>query len=293
MKDLLATLAVLAIVGSSLSVVRADDCICKKTPMYQVSGGWFHYAVVYDLPSGGSQNCINKYPTGLIGTYAVNQECGALCGDCQSLGSDITSIPDFHFEGAPLSYQQLDEPAEFRSYLEKLAGAPGPIPQYDDFTFSQPRVVSLKRPSKEGPQAFHAVVWKLESKGAGPKSVSYAGAEISGAPASVASTAVADTTNAVHSVKTGNNGQISHSAIPGLLQVQISTTETAFIRLSKSQNSGAQYPPCNKNSDSNLAQGGTCCNTVAAGDSCCQPRIRRRIGACRVPVRCCRPCRCR
>lgn len=300
MKAMPRFITVIMLLSAGFIPCAADDCLCRKIPMYQVSDTqWFHYSVVYNLPSGGNPYCVEQYPTGYIGSYAANEECGNLCGNCLSLGgAGLTTVPDLHFTSELPEYSDIAQPNNFKQFLITLAG--GSAPLYEEWTFSEPRAISLKRPNST---AFYAIVWKMKSKdpkpaGSGKYPQGYIGVEIKAPPANVPVIPVSGLCNAVVSAKNAQ-GQLNHSQIRGLLKVTVDVSDTAIIRLNKASNSAYSFPICPPargqqveqftSNDAPLANSGS--TEACWGNYSCQGYWkcgnRRSLRCCRIARGCC------
>ena len=278
------------------NVALSAECICAKTPFYQVPGGWFHYAIVCRKAEGSETGCTYEYPTGLVRpTPSSNETCDSVttCGTCTALGG-AAAIHDMHFTGALKGFADLDTPVKFRRYLESHTGTTT-IAEYDNYTFKEPRVVSLKRSIGGHVTTFLAAVYKMESNS--HHSHAFIGIEI-GSAGSATVTPVTSQCNAVHSEKNAA-GAVVHRVVPGILQVHLNSIDVAYIRLSKTTNTGASYTPCFPSTPLNthfsLVDGGVApapglTQTSDAGQICCSQcdRCRRRnTVACQAQIDAC------
>lgn len=223
------------------NVALPAECICAKSPMYQVPGGWFHFANVCRKAEGTETGCTYEYSTGLVRpSPSYNESCDSVttCGTCTALGGSAT-IHDFHFTVPLKGFADLDTHAEFRGYLESHSGTM-PISEYNNYTFEEPRVVSLKRSIGGHVSTFLAVIHKMKRNS--QNTHAFIGVEIESA-GSATVTPVTSQCNAVHSEK-NIAGAVVHRVVPGVLQVQLNAVEVAYIRLSKTTNTGASYTPC-------------------------------------------------
>jgi hypothetical protein len=290
MKRIASLLALLVVFSFGIGSTKADDCICVKTPMYQVPGGdWFHYALVYNKGTP----CANLYPTGFIHSYQTNQDCfPPQCGNCFPLG-ETAVVPNCYFDAALRSYSQVSVAEDFIKYLEETARVSNfPIPHIqryrDDWTFTAPRVVALNR-NAGGDRVTHAVVWKMQSNG-DPSIYSYIGLEISDAGPGSPGTAITPC-NAVHRYK--SNDTIQFTVVPGIVQIEIEPCHPGFIRLKRASNNAVDnYSTCpltprecpdlmHKSVASGASVAASGCETV-----CCRQGRRRIVNV--NPAVCCR-----
>lgn len=302
MRKILSVLLSCGVVSLFSGIVRADDCLCAKAPIYQVSGNiWYHYAVVYDFPVDPEVVCRHRYPTGWIGTYSMNQECTPNCDYCTPLGATATSGIDLHFDGDLKTYEQLDAANEFLDYVVSISANPHvAAARYANFNFTEHRVVKLTRyrPSTMMSEEFYAIVWTIVGKqqypaNSGKYPRGLLGVEIEN-PGNVAWVGVDSQCQAVHSEKVPDDGmtRIMHTPVPGLLQVVIETFNVAFIRLHRDRNREIVYQSCRDSAPARplalMAGGGSaCCQVACVPVQCCSLRKPRKY--CRVQrrMRCC------
>ena len=269
----------------------ADDCICSKIPMYPVPGGyWFHYAVVADLPTETDPYCRDLYPTGHISEYTSNQQCSWSCGTCYELPGRIPAPPaNLHFDEPLKAYRDLDEPNEFRAFLNLLAHRTDDI--YADYNFLNPQVLELRRTINNEDKPFYAVSWTIESVVSYPrvgKLRGWIGVEIL-RPDGVEWTPVERQCNAVDTQNSDTGGPPTHVPVAGLLQVKVRAADcfvASYIRLHRPSNQGAIYAPCNPPEYCRPPRPPATCRPMCCNrpDYCapCQP-------ACCAPQNCCAP----
>ena len=115
--------------------------------------------------------------------------------------------------------------------------------EYEDSTFTNLKVLALTRTKGTVVETFYAVVWKIERiDGTTPSDLeAYEGYEISDsggvATTPITSICVAEATNKVGMA-------VSHTPIPGLLQVKFNASSVALVRLARNTNKTAVFPVC-------------------------------------------------
>lgn len=267
-------LTVLGVVIAA-GVARAD-CVCPHYPMYEVSGGWFHYATVHEA------DCGNSYPTGYVAASPQsNMLCSGACMGCIPLGDQVT-VPDFSFDKDLLTYAQISPAGKFRQYLEQIFGSP--INTYGLFTFTAMGTVELKRNIGGSEQTFHAAIFKMAKNGTADVP-GYLGIEISN-PTGGTALAFVSQCNTVFTHKDLTTGKIvQEPVIAGMLTVALKLPSgqqvDAFVRLNTTTNMGAGQSLCNQGrSLLTSGAGGQPC-TVTSAPVCCKQRKARCRKKCR------------
>lgn len=235
MKNLRFGLLILIAFFVTENLVRADDCVCAQMPMYQVPGGWFHAGAVFNLPSSAGLPCTFQYTTGVVlSSQHYNDTCkySPACGTCTALGDEASPPDDMSYKCPVPKYSDVSDPARFKSFLEAIYGS------YSDFSYSNPRVLRLKRPAPGGSATdFYALIMTATFTPANPRPSGIVGIEIQDAgPAQID---IYSQCLAVHSGKV-----YKQKPMKGLLQVEFGSREVGFILLNCDSNKDVKYDPC-------------------------------------------------
>ena len=257
MKNILFALFVWSLAFLFADTANSGICVCPFVPMYSTGGGnWFHYAGVCHTTLTG---CKDDYPTGHNGPVNYGRSCRTspgTCTTCIDVGG-TTSAQFALYIGDPknnaAAYETLDTEERVKAYLRAYAPEESKTDPYDRLrftpafarTYDKPFVVVLTRTVAGVCEKFYAIVWQIQAPE--PNAIGYLGIEIFGPlPTGVSVLNPCHVCNAVVTEGDGAGG-VQHTPIPGLLQVQFSTSkyDVAFIRLHDSdKNRNAQFPPC-------------------------------------------------
>jgi hypothetical protein len=273
-------LLILSVVCVTVDVVRADDCVCATMPMYQVPGGWYHAATVFNLPSSAGLPCNVQYTTGIVlNAQYYNQSCkySPRCGNCTSLGDEATPPNDMSYNCAVPKYDDVKAPGDFQNFLEALHSGD----DYSDFTFSNPRVLRLKRPASSGPATdFYALIMTSTYNQTPPRS-GIVGIEIQDSgPSSPGPIDVDSECLAVHTGKSNKQ-----KPIKGMLKVEFNgLSERGFVLLNHQNNNNVNYDACRVVVMDNMVPFAVPNQSIAAcPQQCCpsQRHVLRRRWRCR------------
>jgi|GEM_PF-4674578 len=270
MKNFLFILFVWSLAFPFANTANSGVCVCPLVPFFPTSGGnWFHYAgVCHTTPTG----CKDDYPTGYSGPPTSGRSCSTSpgsCVNCIDVGGtapsaarsiDVRGTTPANFTmyiGDPknnaASYQELGTEDRTKAYLKAYAPEGSNTKPYDSLrftpafamTYEKPFVVLLTRTVEGVCEEFYAIVWQVQ--GTEPNAKGYLGIEIFGpSPNGVSVLNPCHVCNAVVTASDGAGG-VQHTPIPGLLQVQFSSSkyDVAYVRLHDSdKNRNAGYKPC-------------------------------------------------
>ena len=257
MKNILFVLFVWSVAFPFANMANSAVCVCPFVPLYPVDAtNWFHYAgVCNSTPTG----CKDDYPTGHTGLPQYARSCKTSpnsCINCIDVGGTASARFALYI-GDPknnaAAYETLDTEDRVKVYLKAYAPEKSNTELYDSLRFTpafakayeKPFVVVLTRTVGGVCEEFYAIVWQVQ--GTEPTATGYLGIEIFGPiPNGVSVLNSCHVCNAVVTASDGAGG-VQHTPIPGLLQVQFSSSkyDVAFVRLHDSdKNHNAEYKPC-------------------------------------------------